>query len=98
MLILPLQSGGVCIPIIVLISMLCGFFWMEREKFVFWIWDKEHNNQTFQRVLLKCQLLDGVLVLYLFFMKGKSFWGVLVIGNYHGKQLTTYKRQHGNVE
>ena len=21
-------------------------FWVERENFVFWIWDKEHNNQT----------------------------------------------------
>ena len=24
----------------------CDLFWMEREKFVSWIWDKEHNNQT----------------------------------------------------
>ncbi len=23
----------------------CDLFWMEREKFVSWIWDKEHNNQ-----------------------------------------------------
>ena len=35
-----------------------NLFWMEREKFVFWIWDKEHNNQIFHMVLLKGQLLD----------------------------------------
>ena len=36
----------------------------ERERFSFWFWDKEHNNQTFQRVLLEGQLLD--LLLYIF--------------------------------
>ena len=43
----------------------CNIFWMEREKFVFWIWDKEHNNQTFQRVPLKGQLLDLLLHIFL---------------------------------
>ena len=40
-------------------------FWVERENFVFWIWDKEHNNQTFQRVPLKGQLLDLLLHIFL---------------------------------
>ena len=39
--------------------------WMEREKFVSWIWNKEHNNQTFHRVLLKGQLLDILLHIFL---------------------------------
>ena len=42
-----------------------NLFWMEMEKFVFWIWDKEHNNQTFQMVLLKDQLLDLLLHIFL---------------------------------
>ena len=43
----------------------CNLFWMEREKFVSWIWGKEHNNQTFQRVPLKGQLLDLLLHIFL---------------------------------
>ena len=39
--------------------------WMKRERFVSWFKDKGHNNQTFQKSLLKGQFLDLLFHIFL---------------------------------